>query len=74
MPEYAAAVDSVIGSGVKKASWSMNSFGVRAAYRGRGIGRALLKAGEALVRILLHPCGVLTHFVTGRSRRLAHDF
>ncbi|EKM49609.1 uncharacterized protein PHACADRAFT_265154 [Phanerochaete carnosa HHB-10118-sp] len=50
LPEYAAISDAAIGPGVKNASWTMNSFGVLSEYRGRGIGRALLEAGEALAR------------------------
>ena len=49
MPEYSKVSDALIGPGVKKAAWSINNFGVRASYRGQGIGRALLEAGEALV-------------------------
>ncbi|GJE95613.1 GNAT family N-acetyltransferase [Phanerochaete sordida] len=50
LPAYAAVSDATIGFGVKKASWTMNSFGVLPEFRGRGIGRALLEAGEALAR------------------------
>ena len=49
MPEYAAVTDALIGPGVKKDSWTLNSLAVAARYRGRGIGRALIEAGEAMV-------------------------
>lgn len=52
LPEYAAVTDAAIGAGVKKAAWTMNNFAVVQEHRGRGIGRALLEAGEALVRLL----------------------
>ena len=50
MPEYAAVTEAVIGPGVKKDSWTLNSLAVTPLYRGRGIARKLLEAGESLVR------------------------
>ena len=49
LPEYSAVSNASVGPDVKKASWTMNNFGVLAEYRGKGIGRALLETGEALV-------------------------
>jgi GNAT superfamily N-acetyltransferase len=41
--------DAIIGPGVKTSAWSMNSLGVAQAFRGKGVGRALIEAGEAFV-------------------------
>ncbi|EIN10134.1 hypothetical protein PUNSTDRAFT_132241 [Punctularia strigosozonata HHB-11173 SS5] len=50
LPEYAAITDTIIGPGVKTSAWSINSLGVAQDFRGRGIGRALIEAGEILAR------------------------
>ena len=47
--EYAAVEDGCLGPGVKKASWTANALGVLPEYRRKGVARALLQAGEALV-------------------------
>ncbi|EIN10130.1 hypothetical protein PUNSTDRAFT_43151 [Punctularia strigosozonata HHB-11173 SS5] len=54
LPEYAAVTDAIIGPGVKTGAWSMNSLGVAFDYRRRGVGRALIEAGEVLVVIAAH--------------------
>lgn len=51
----------------------MNSFGVRAAYRGRGIGRALLEAGEALVCIITGITEMSAYYAPGQSRWVTGD-
>ena len=49
-PRVLAEIDKLVGEGGKERAWSAHRFAVRADGRGRGIGRALLGTGEALVR------------------------
>jgi len=50
LPQYAAVANDAVGSGVKLASWSLNYLAVDPNFRGRGAGRALVEAGEALAK------------------------
>ncbi|EIN05093.1 hypothetical protein PUNSTDRAFT_137779 [Punctularia strigosozonata HHB-11173 SS5] len=50
MPKFAAMSDAILGPGVKESGWKMNCLAVSREFRRKGVGTALVNAGEDLAR------------------------
>ncbi|TCD66912.1 hypothetical protein EIP91_000751 [Steccherinum ochraceum] len=48
LPQYVAVTSAIAGPGVKRTSWTLNGLAVDPNFRGRGAGRMLVEAAEAL--------------------------